>query len=280
MIPRLHELTDTPYDPLAEALGRPISPSERLPERSLVAHWPGLDDYALDPRRTWTLARWADHLDEALLEHPFAADPDGDRRAILHLDVRLHADDRPLTGPEWGEVAHRFVRAAGVEIPGKGHGCRWIAVQAQPGRLDLIANVVHLDGAWHAPPADVLRRLMGEARRVEEDLGLIAVRTASAARVASRPVPAVSSQLASVLAQLADEQAGPLATVRGLVEHTAHRIACLPGAAGVDAAHRLELIAHRLHGIQQDLDITAADLVRPRVATTPSAARPPVHRAL
>ncbi|MFJ8669707.1 hypothetical protein [Streptomyces sp. NPDC093600] len=140
--------------------------------------------------------------------------------------------------------------------------------------------MVHLDGAWHAPPADVLRRLTGEARRVEEDLGLIAVRTASAARGVSRPVPAVSSQLASVVAQLADEQAGPLATVRGLVEHTAHRIACLPGAAGVDAAHRLELIAHRLHGIQQDLDTTAADLVRPRVATTPSAARPPVHRAL
>ncbi|MER7540373.1 relaxase/mobilization nuclease [Streptomyces sp. NPDC097704] len=280
MIPRLHEQSDTPYDALAEALGRPIAPNERLPGRSVVAHWPGLDDYALEPRKTWTLARWADHLDEALLEHPFAAGPDGDRRAILHLDVRLHPDDRPLTGPEWGEVAHRFVRAADVEIPGKGHGCRWIAVQARPGRLDLIANLIHLDGAWHAPPADVLRRLTGEARRVEEDLGLIPVRTASTARVASRPVPAVSSQLASVLAQLADEQAGPLATVRGLVEHAAHRIARLPGAAGVDAAHRLELIAHRLHGIQQELDTTAADLAKPRVAAAPPAARLPAHRAL
>ncbi|MFD5108951.1 relaxase/mobilization nuclease [Streptomyces cinereoruber] len=280
MIPRLHEQSDTPYDPLAEALGRPIPPNERLPERSVVAHWPGLDDYVLDPRKTWALARWADHLDEALLEHPFAAGPDGDRRAILHLDVRLHPDDRPLTGPEWGEVAHRFVRAVGVEIPGKGHGCRWIAVQAQPGRLDLIANLIHLDGAWHAPPADVLRRLTGEARRVEEDLGLIPVRTASTARVASRPVPTVSSQLASVLAQLADEQAGPLATVRGLVEHTAHRLARLPGTAGVDAAHRLELIAHRLHGIQQELDTTATDLAKPRVAAATPAARPPAHRAL
>ncbi|MFT9784662.1 relaxase/mobilization nuclease [Streptomyces rhizosphaericola] len=281
MIPRLHERTHTPYGPLAKALGRPVSPNESLTEPTVVAHWPGLDGYTSgDEQKTWTTIQWAAHLEDPYLEHLFTASPDDDRRAILHLDVRLHPDDRDLTGPEWAEVAHRLARAAGIEIPGKGHGCRWIAVQAQPRRLDLIANLIHLDGAWHAPPADVLRRLAAEARRVEEDLGLIPVRTASAARVASRHVPSVSSQLGSVLAQLADEQAGPLATVRGLVEHTGHRIARLPGAAGVDAAHRLELIAHRLHGIQQDLDTTAADLAKPRVAAAPPAARLPVHRAL
>ncbi|MFD4611954.1 hypothetical protein ACFWOT_28560 [Streptomyces sp. NPDC058440] len=86
------------------------------------------------------------------------------------------------------------------------------------------------------------------------------------------------AQLASILMQLADEQAGPLAAVRGLVEHTAYGIARQPGAAGTDTAHRLELIALRLHAIQQDLDTTAAHLVQPRAAA-PAAVRHTAHRS-
>lgn len=82
-----------------------------------------------------------------------------------------------------------------------------------------------------------------------------------------------------VLTQLADEQAGPLATVRGLVEHSAYRIARQPGAAGTDTADRLELIARRLHAIQQDLDTTAAHLAQPGVAA-PAAPRRTAHRSL
>ena len=280
MIPRLHERTHTPHDPLAEALGRPVSPNEGLTKYTVVAHWPGLDYFTLDDdQKTWTSVQWAEHLEDPYLEHPFAASPDDDRRAILHIDVRLHPDDRELTGPEWAETAHRLARVAGIEIPGKEHGCRWIAVQAQPGRLDLIANLIHLDGAWHASPTDILRRLSDEARRIERDLHLLPVRTGSAARPAIRTAPTASAQFASVLAQLADEQAGPLATVRGLVEHTAHRIARQPGAAGTDTAHRLELIARRLHAVQQDLDSTAAQLVQPRVAAVPPAARRTAHRS-
>ncbi|MER6952472.1 relaxase/mobilization nuclease [Streptomyces sp. NPDC000618] len=280
MIPRLHERTHTPHDPLAEALGRPVSPNEGLTEYTVVAHWPGLDYFTLDDeQKTWTSVQWAEHLEDPYLEHPFAASPDDDRRAILHIDVRLHPDDRELTGPEWAETAHRLARVAGIEIPGKEHGCRWIAVQAQPGRLDLIANLIHLDGAWHASPTDILRRLSDEARRIEQDLHLLRVRTRPAARPAIRTAPTASAQFASVLAQLADEQAGPLATVRGLVEHTARGIACQPGAAGTDTAHRLELIARRLHAIQQDLDSTAAQLVQPRVAAVPPAARHTAHRS-
>ncbi|QFQ97388.1 relaxase/mobilization nuclease [Streptomyces phaeolivaceus] len=280
MIPRLHERTHTPHDPLAEALGRPVSPNEGLTQYTVVAHWPGLDYFTLDDeQKTWTSVQWAEHLEDPYLEHPFAASPDDDRRAILHLDVRLHPDGRELTGPEWAETAHRLARVAGIEIPGKEHGCRWIAVQAQPGRLDLIANLIHLDGAWHASPTDILRRLSDEARRIERDRHLLPVRTGSAARPAIRTAPTASAQFASVLAQLADEQAGPLATVRGLVEHTAHRIARQPGAAGTDTAHRLELIARRLHAIQQDLDSTAAQLVQPRVAAVPPAARHTTHRS-
>jgi hypothetical protein len=280
VIPRLHERTHTPHDPLAEALGRPVSPHEGLTEYTIVAHWPGLDYFTLDDeQRIWTSVQWAEHLEDPYLEYPFAASPDDDRRAILHLDIRLHPDDRELTGPEWAEIAHRLARAAGIEIPGKERGCRWIAVQAQPGRLDLIANLISLDGAWHAPPAEILRRLADEARRIEQDLHLIPVRTGPTPRPAIRPAPTASAQLASVLTQLAEEQVGPLATVRGLVEHAAHQIARQPGAAGTDTAHRLELVARRLHAIQQDLDSIAAHVIQPRVAAVPPAARHTAHRS-
>ncbi|MEU9189238.1 relaxase/mobilization nuclease [Streptomyces sp. NPDC048484] len=279
MIPRMLERTHTPHDPLAGALGRPLSPNDGLTQYTVVAHWPGLDHFALDgEQKTWTSVQWAEHLEDPYLEHPFAASPDGDRRAILHLDVRLHPDDRELTASEWAETAHRLARAAGIENPGTGHGCRWIAVQAQPGRLDLIANLIRLDGAWHAPPADIMRRLTDEARRIEQDLRLIPARTGPTTRPVIRTAPTASDQLASVLAQLSDEQVGPLATVRGLVEHTAYRIARQPGAAGT--AHGLELIARRLHAIQQDLDSTAACLVQPRVTAAPPAPRHTARRSL
>ncbi|WP_186778986.1 relaxase/mobilization nuclease [Streptomyces salinarius] len=282
MIPRLHARAHSPREPLAEALGRLLSTNEGLTEYTVVAHWPGLDYYTPDDeQRTWTTIDWAEHLEDPYLEHPFAASPDDDRRAILHLDIRLHPDDRELTGPEWSEAAHRLARAAGIEVPGAAeHGWRWIAVQGQPGRLDLIANLIHLDGTWRTPPADILQRLAGEARHIEQDMHLIPARTGPTKRPAARPVLAASAQLAGVLTQLADEQAGPLATVRGLVEHTAYRIARQPGAAGTDTAHRLQLIARRLHAIQQDLDATAAHLVQPRVTAAPAATQRTAHRSL
>ncbi|MFJ8888176.1 relaxase/mobilization nuclease [Streptomyces sp. NPDC102402] len=212
------------------------------------------------------------------MEHPFAASPGDDRAAILHLDVRLHPDDRDLTGLEWAEVAHRLARTAGIEIPGKESGCAWIAVQARPGRLDLIANLIHLDGAWHAPPTDVLRRLVDEARRIEQDLHLISpVRTGPTTRPALRMAPTASAQLASVLTQLADEQAGPLAAARGLIEHTAHRFARQSEA--VDTAHRLELLARRLLALQQDLHTTAAQVAQARIAAVPPSPPRSVHRS-
>ncbi|MFI8880288.1 relaxase/mobilization nuclease [Streptomyces sp. NPDC055243] len=281
MIPRLHERIHQAYEPLEEALGRPVSPAEGLTQYTVVAHWPGLDYFTPDDeQKIWTSTGWAEHLEAPNWEHPFARSPDDDRRAILHLDVRLHPDDRQLTGPEWAEAAHRLARAAGIEIPGKEHGCRWIAIQAQPQRLDLIANLIHLDGAWHAPPTDILRRLSDEARRIEQDLHLFRVRTGPPARPAVRTAPTASAQLASVLTQLADEQAGPLAAVRGLIEHTAYRVDRQPGAAGTNTAHRLELIARRLHAVQQDLDSTAAHMARPRIAAAPPTAARTAHRSL
>ncbi|MFJ1652686.1 relaxase/mobilization nuclease [Streptomyces sp. NPDC088337] len=280
MIPRLHERAHRPHGPLAEALGRPVLPNEGLTGHTVVAHWPGLDYFTPDDEQTtWTSVQWAEHLEDPYLEHPFAASPDEDRHAILHLDVRLHPDDRELTDPEWTETAHRLARAAGIEIPGATeHGWRWIAVQAQPGRLDLIANLIHIDGTWRIPPADILRRLFDETRRIEQDLHLIPLRSGPTPRPAVRAALTASAQLASILTHLADEQAGPLATVRGLVEHTAHRIARQPGAAGTDTAHRLELIARRLHTIQQDLGITAARLAQPPAGAVPPVVRHTAHR--
>jgi hypothetical protein len=107
--------------------------------------------------------------------------------------------------------------------------------------------------------ADLLQRLASEARRIEQDLRLTTITSASDDRQVARAVPTASAQLATVLAQLADERSGPLATVRSLIEHTSHRASIQPGT-GPATAHRLELIARRLYGIQQDLDDVAARL--------------------
>ncbi|MFW6724170.1 relaxase/mobilization nuclease [Streptomyces sp. MAR4 CNY-716] len=282
MIPRIHQRTHTAIEPLTEALGRPASPEDGLTEHTVVAYWPGLDDYTQDDeQRTWTSAQWAEHLEDPYADHPYAASRYGDRHALFHLDVRLAREDRNLTGPEWAEVAHRLARAAGIEIPGSAppQGCFWIAVQAQRGQLDLIANLIRLGGAWYNPPADIHRRVSDEARRIEQDLRLAPAYDSPRTQAAARALPTARTQLAAVLAQLADEHTGPLAAVRGLVEHTAQRITRQPTPAGVGTAHRLELIALRIHALQQDLDATAHDMTQPPPAIPPAAVRPTAHRA-
>ncbi|CAM5458135.1 relaxase/mobilization nuclease [Streptomyces microflavus] len=277
MIPRLHHRTHRPHDPLEAALGRPVSPDEGLTEYTVVAHWPGLDEFTQDDEdRTWTSVEWAEHLDDPRLNHPFPATP-RDGLAFFHVEVRLAPHDRELALQEWAEVGHRLARAAGIEIPGKEQGARWIAVQAQPGRLDLIANLIHIDGTWHAPPGNVARRLADEARRVEQDLNLTPSRTAPAPRPAARTAPTASAQLAAVLTQLADEHAGPLAAVRGLIEHTAHRTAHQPGAA--DTAHSLLLLARLVYAVQEDLHRVAAGLAQSPVAVAPPAAQRSAQRS-
>jgi hypothetical protein len=285
VIPRVNERTMSAKDALSEALGRAVRPEEGLTEYTIVAYWPALDSYTLDEESaTWSSVEWADHLEDPTFENPFAASPRGDRHAIAHLDVRLHPGDRDLSGAEWAEIAHRFVRAAGIEIPGDANSCRWIAVQAKPGRLDLIANLIRLDGEWQHPPADLPRRLNDEARRIEQDLRLIPVATPDGPDRTRRP-PTASTQLAMLLAQLADERVGPLATVRGLIENSAHRLACqATSPVDADNSHRLELIADRLRTVQEDLDTMAGRLAtqpgpRTTVAPAPPAVRVSVRHA-
>ncbi|MFJ8978766.1 hypothetical protein [Streptomyces sp. NPDC102282] len=288
MIIRINPRDLSPNEPLAEALGRPLSGQEGLTDHTVVAHWPGLDYYTpFDEQQIWTSAEWAEHLDYPTWQHPLAASPNGDRRAIWHADVRLAPADRDLTGPEWSEIAHRIARTAGIQRPGDDQGCRWIAVQAQPGRLDLLANLIRPDDTWTAQPHRLLALLAAESRRIETELDLISPRTGgpdpdSAARFARRAIPQAdvadaTTQLAELLGQLADENTGPLSTVRGLVEHAAHRLDRLPHAHAQGSAHQLELIARRLHGIQQDLDATAAAL--PTAPAAPARPTPPPYRA-
>lgn len=273
MIIRIHERGIDPNEAVAEALGRPVSTEEGLTDHTVVAHWPGLDAYTLDDeQRIWTSADWAEHLDDPIWQHPFASSPQGDRRAIWHTSARLHPDDRELTRPEWAEIAHRIARAAGIQHPGDDRGCRWIAVQAQPGRLDLLANLIRADGAWTTQHHQLIKALAVESRHIEAELGLIAPRTGpdpqqavQQARFSGRSTLQgdtvdATAQLAGLLRQLADERTGPLSTVRGLVEHAAYRLDRLPAAHGPDSAHQLELIARRLHGVQRDLDSLAAAL--------------------
>lgn len=272
MIPLVHPRTFHAHEALTDALGRPVSPDESRPEHTVVAHWPGLEHYTLDDeQKMWTAAQWAEHLEDPLLEHPFATSPRGDRHAVFHLDVRLHPDDRALSRAEWAEIAHRLTRAAGVQIPGDDQGCRWVAVQAQRGRLDVLANLIRLDGAWQQRSADFLHRLVDAARLIERDLRLTSVVTSA---------PAESVPFASVLSHLADERVGPLAAVRALVEHTAWQVARQSDAG---AGHGLELIARRVYDIQQDLDAAAARLTaqpRPPATAAPApAAKSSARRA-
>lgn len=269
MIVRVAPLGDSASEALAEALGRAVSVDEGLTEHTVVAHWPGQVAYTdrTDGTDVWTSDEWAEHLDDPCWQWPATTDRHGGRDAIWHAAIRLHPDDRSLTGPEWSEIAHRLARTAHLAVPGDEHGCRWIAVQAQPGRLDLLANLIREGGTWQKQPHTLLRQLSDEARRIESDLRLRPVtgvppRAAVAHTPPSPPVvPSPAVHFAVLLSQLSNEAHGPLAAARAVVEHTAQRLDLMPVSPAAERARqRLEWIARRLYGIQQDLDTTAADL--------------------
>ncbi|SEO73544.1 hypothetical protein SAMN05216267_103930 [Actinacidiphila rubida] len=293
MIPRVHPRGDDATQALAEALGRPISHLKGLTAHAVAAHWPDLDFLAPAQERTsWTYAGWAELLNEPNLQHHPAGPHDG-HHAIWHSDIRLHHSDRILTRPEWSETAHRLARAAGIHTPGGIHNCRWIAVQAQPGRLGLIANLIRPDHTWTRQPPQVGRALNDQCRSIERDLALISplphpdqahtARLATRSTTARHEDPAGSAETAAetgrLIRTLADEN-GPLADVRHLVEHAAHRLDGPRGFDGPAAGHRLEWIARRVHGIQEDLRGIADTIPNSANEFRRAAAAPPLaHRA-
>ncbi|MFE0188008.1 hypothetical protein [Streptomyces sp. NPDC058989] len=296
MIPHIHRGSDFAVETLANALGRPIAEQDILGDL-IVAYAALEDDLADGDPRAWMLADWWEHLDEPTVMFPWGTGgPGGIQEPVFHVTVRLHPNDRQLTPPEWSQVAHRLANATGIAPAGDTQACRWVALKAQPGRLDLVANLIRLDGRW-AHHHNLHQSLAVECRRIESDLGLVPARPAlhrtyTAHRgtlhtelpdpCSTHSPPSVAAQMANLMCQLADEKAGPIASVRGLVEQAAHRLDDLPHPYGPATGHRLELIARRLHGIQQDLEATAADLPgasqRAPVASPPATAPQVSHR--
>ncbi|GAU70753.1 hypothetical protein SSP35_22_00560 [Streptomyces sp. NBRC 110611] len=295
MIPHVHSGSDFAVEALSNALGRPIAEQDVLGD--LVVAYSALeDDLADDDPRAWMLDDWWEHLDEPTAMFPWAGGPGGIQEPVFHVSVRLHPNDRQLTPSEWSQIAHRLADATGIAPVDDTQACRWVALQAQRGRLDLIANLIRLDGRW-AHHHSLHQSLAAECRGVESDLGLVPARpTLYRTYIAHHPAhhgempdpsatqspPSVAAQLANLMCQLADEKTEPIASVRGLVEQAAHCLDDLPHSYGPAAGHRLELIARRLHDIQQDLEATAADLPgakqRAPVASPPSAALQRSHR--
>ncbi|MEU4347032.1 hypothetical protein [Streptomyces sp. NPDC023838] len=274
MIPYIHEAEFFPSFPLSAALGHEMNEQDVLGDL-VVASAPLDSSIAAGGPQAWRFADWEEYLLAPRDLHPYAAGPNANDPEIFHVAVRLHPADRDLRPPEWAEIAQRLTRVTGLAPAGDERACRWVALQARPGRLDVIANLIRADGAWARQPWPLQEVLRTECHLIEGDLGLVpaqphrgrplpahllAQRPALPRTVADHSPPAVAAQLATLMCQLADETNGPIASVRGLVEQAAHRLEELPHAYGPDAAHRLEWIARRLHGIQQDLETTAADL--------------------
>ncbi|MEW2583015.1 hypothetical protein [Streptomyces virginiae] len=285
MIIAIHSRDVTAEEALAEALGREISMAEGLtaePGGTVVAHWNRLDHYT-DEDETWSSATWAGHLADPSLEHPLASGPDGDRRAILHVTAHMHPLDRELNQAEWSEIGHRIARVTGIATPGDDGAGRWIAVQGQPGRLDVIANLIRLDGTWSAQPRRLLQTLVAEAREIEADLLLYSsLRRDSAHQgpapvlehVVSPRVPTATGPLAGILRQLAAEQSGPIAAVRQLVEDVGRQAAALPDNQTEAAAKDLFWAARRLYGLQEQLGEIASRLQPPAAPAALAPARP------
>ncbi|MFI6004982.1 hypothetical protein ACIA98_32020 [Streptomyces sp. NPDC051366] len=285
MIIAIHSRDVTAEEALAEALGREVSVAEGLtaePGGTVVAHWNRLDHYT-DEDETWSSARWAGHLADPSLEHPLASGPDGDRRAILHVTAHMHPLDRELNHAEWSEIGHRIARVTGIATPGDDGAGRWIAVQGQPGRLDVIANLIRLDGTWSAQPRRLLQTLVAEARKIEADLLLHSSHRRGSARqgpapvlehVVSPRVPTATGPLAGILRQLAAEQSGPIAAVRQLVEEVGRQAAALPDNQTDAAARDLFWAARRLYGLQEQLGEIASRLQPPAAPAALAPARP------
>ncbi|MFF5491318.1 relaxase/mobilization nuclease [Streptomyces virginiae] len=280
MIPTLHGRGVSADEALSEALGRPVSDEEGLTtEGTVVAHW-SLLDYYTEESRIWTSVEWAQHLDDPNWQHPFAASPQGDRRAVLHLSVRLHPDDRELTPAEWAEVGHRLARVTGIAPPGDEQSCRWIAVRDQSHRLDLLANLIREDANWAAMPAQVLHVLAAECRRIEADLGLLSPRDHHAGpfQQLTQAVAQPSGDLldSGRVAHLSVEAQRHLSAARRLVEKAALQLGT-PPSNGPGLAHQLERIARRAHALGSDLaEITPG---QSRTPAGSAAARLPAARA-
>lgn len=172
MIPYIHPAEFFPSIPLSAALDRPVAEQDVLGDL-VVASAPLDSSVAEGGPKEWMFADWEEYLIAPVGLHPCAAGPNVGDPEIFHMAVRLHPADRDVRPPEWAEIAQRLTRVAGLAPAGDEHACRWVALQARPGRLDVIANLIRGDGAWARQPHPLARVLMEECWRIEADLGLV-----------------------------------------------------------------------------------------------------------
>ncbi|MEU9365340.1 mobilization protein [Streptomyces avermitilis] len=124
---------------------------------------PGRDENA-------TLTELARHLDEPVhLRNSEFGKPVTDH--VWHCAVRAAPEDRHLSDAEWGEIADRIVRAAGIAPEGDDLACRWVAVRHADDHIHILATTVREDGRRPKLHNSGIR--LGDAcRQIEGDYGL------------------------------------------------------------------------------------------------------------
>jgi hypothetical protein len=90
---------------------------------------------------------------------------------VWHCPVRAAPEDRYLSDAEWGEIAQRIVRAAGIAPAGDDLACRWIAVRHADDHIHILATTVREDGR-RPRLHDSGIRVGDECRQIEKDYGL------------------------------------------------------------------------------------------------------------
>ncbi|WP_282697866.1 mobilization protein [Streptomyces sp. CC208A] len=165
MVPKIHKRGKRTIGLLYYLYG-PGKAEEHV-DPHLVASW---DHAAPDPGRD---AEATYKQLQQLLDQPLALLTD-DQRAkphVWHLSVRNGPTDRILTDEEWGDVARRMVAAAGIDDPGQGAGCRWVAVRHADDHIHILATLAREDGYRPDLDRDAVR-VQAEARLLEQELGL------------------------------------------------------------------------------------------------------------
>ncbi|MFD4247531.1 mobilization protein [Streptomyces sp. NPDC058525] len=165
MVPKIHKRGQRTIGLLYYLYG-PGKAEEHV-DPHLVASW---DHGAPDPGRD---AEVTYKQLQQLLDQPLALLAEDERPAkhVWHLSVRNGPTDRTLSDEEWGDVARRMVAAAGIDDPGQGSGCRWVAVRHADDHIHILATLVREDGNRPDLGFDAVR-VQAEARRLEEELGL------------------------------------------------------------------------------------------------------------
>jgi hypothetical protein len=157
----------------------------------VIASWDGLDagwQPEIGPRGNFDFRLGpligALHVPATRAGLPVSGQGQSGRGYVWHCSVRLSAEDRTLSDPEWADVARRFLDCAGIARTGDDGGPRWIAVRHADDHIHIAAVLVREDTGRRFWPHHDYRGLRRTARELETELGLTP--TAAADRTAAR----------------------------------------------------------------------------------------------